>query len=164
MSAAEKGDAIVKLIGGSVMAIAGIGIEDLLNKIGIGDPWSTVLATMFSGMASALFMYLLDKADLFSVKAERREARIKEIFELRKQELMENTRNFDAEVRNAMRWQRIAYEKLQISMDSALEEKDFSKASQVLDGFAEFFQVEIPYNDTESFIKYIKGQKVITIG
>ena len=164
MSAAEKGDAIVKLIGGSVMAIAGIGIEALLNKIGIGDPWSTVLATMFSGMASALFMYLLDKADLFSVKAERREARIKEIFELRKQELMENTRIFDAEVRNAMRRQRIAYEKLQMSMDSALEEKDFSKASQVLDGFAEFFQVEIPYNDTESFIKYIKGQKVITIG
>ena len=163
MSAAEKGDAIVKLVGGSVMAIAGIGIEALLNKIGIGDPWSTVLATMLSGMASALFMYLLDKADLFSVKAERREARIKEIFELRKQELMENTCNFDAEVRNAMRQQRIAYEKLQLSMDSALEEQDFSKASQVLDCFADFFKVEIPYNDTESFIKYVKEQKVITI-
>lgn len=59
MTAAQKGDAIIKLIGGSVIAIAGIGIESLLNKIGIGEPWSIVLSTMLSGIASALFMYLL---------------------------------------------------------------------------------------------------------
>ena len=45
----------------------------------------------------------------------------------------------------------------------ALEEKDFAKVSKVLDGFAEFFQVEIPYSDTESFVKYVKEHKVITI-
>ena len=67
MSAAEKGDAIIKLLGGSVIAIAGIGLESLINKIGIGEPWSVVLSTMLSGIASALFMYLLNKADIFSV-------------------------------------------------------------------------------------------------
>ncbi|MBO4648203.1 MAG: DNA repair protein [Lentisphaeria bacterium] len=163
MTPAEKGDAIIKLIGGSVMALAGIGIEALLNRIGIGDPWSTVLATMLSGIASALFMYLLDKADLFSVKAEKREQRIKEIFELRKKDLLEDTRHFDAAVRATMRKQRIAYEQLQMSMDSALEEKDFDKTSQVLNDFAEFFQVTIPYGDTQSFIKYVKSNEVITI-
>ncbi len=33
MTPAQKGDAIIKLIGGSVVAIAGIGIEALLAKI-----------------------------------------------------------------------------------------------------------------------------------
>ena len=163
MTPAEKGDAIIKLIGGSVMALAGIGIESLLNRIGIGDPWSTVIATMLSGIASALFMYLLDKADLFSVKAEKREQRIKEIFELRQKDLEEDTKHFDSAVRALMREQRIAYEQLQISMDSALKEKDFDKTSRVLDGFAEFFQVTLPYDNTQSFIEYVRRNKVITI-
>ena len=46
MTPAQKGDAIIKLIGGSVVAIAGIGIEALLAKIGIGEPWSVILSTM----------------------------------------------------------------------------------------------------------------------
>ena len=83
MSPAQKGDAIIKLIGGSVIAISGVALESLLNKIGIGEPWSVVLSTMLSGIASALFMYILNKADLFSTKAEKRYERVKEIFDER---------------------------------------------------------------------------------
>ena len=163
-SAAEKGDAIIKLIGSSVMALAGIGIEALLNRIpGVGK-FSVVLATMLSGIASALFMYLLDKADLFSVKAEKREQRIKEIFELRIEDLKNDTRTFDASVRNKIREQRIAYEKLSASMDSALEHDDFSAVSKSLDGFAAFFHVTLPYQDNDSFIRYVKTHPVIRIG
>ena len=79
MTPAQKGDAIIKIIGGSVLAISGVAVESLLNKIGIGEPWSVVLATMISGIASALFMYVLDKADIFSTKAENRRDRIIEI-------------------------------------------------------------------------------------
>ena len=162
-SPAEKGDAIIKLIGGSVMALAGIGVESLLNKIGIGDPWSTVLATMISGISAALFMYLLDKADLFSVKAERREARIKEIFALRKQELIKDSREFDSISRMKMKKQRIAYEQLKLSINDALSQKDFAQVSRTLDGFADFFQITLPYSDSTSFVQYIKSHQVIKI-
>ena len=70
---AQKGDAIVKIIGGSVIGIAGLTIGSILNKIGIGEPWSDIISTILSGIASALFMYMLDKVDLFSVKAEKKE-------------------------------------------------------------------------------------------
>lgn len=162
-SPAEKGDAIIKLVGGSVMALAGIGVESLLNQIGIGDPWSTVLATMISGISAALFMYLLDKVDLFCVKAERREARIKEIFELRKQELIEDCRQFDSSARATLKKQRIAYEQLKASIDDALSQKNFSQVSRTLDNFAVFFQITLPYRDSASFVQYIKDHPVIKI-
>ena len=89
MTPAQKGDAIIKIIGGSVLAISGVAVESLLNKIGIGEPWSVVLATMISGIASALFMYVLDKADIFSTKAENRRDRIIEIFDERIKDINE---------------------------------------------------------------------------
>ena len=64
MTTAQKGDAIIKILGGSVITICGIGIEALINKLGIGEPWSVVLATMMSGIASVLFMFSLDRMDL----------------------------------------------------------------------------------------------------
>ena len=64
MTAAQKGDAIIKILGGSVIAICGIGIEALLNKIGVTEPWSVILSTMLSGIASTMFMFLLDKIDI----------------------------------------------------------------------------------------------------
>lgn len=47
MTTAQKGDAIVKLLGGSVIAICGIGIEALLNKIGVTEPWSVICQQCF---------------------------------------------------------------------------------------------------------------------
>ena len=113
MSPAQKGDAIIKLIGGSVIAISGVALESLLNKIGIGDPWSVVLSTMLSGIASALFMYILNKADLFSTKAERRYERVKEIFDERIKDVQEATELFDRVALETMKEQRLQFESIQ---------------------------------------------------
>lgn len=79
MSLAEKGDAIIKIVGGGVIAICGIGLESLMNKLSILEPWSIVLSTMLSGIASVIFMTMLDKMDLFNAKAEKRQKRIDDI-------------------------------------------------------------------------------------
>ena len=109
-------------------------------------------------------MYLLDKADLFSLKASRREQRIKEIFELRKKDLDEDTKHFDLAVRNKMREQRIAYERYCAALDKSLDAHDSSAVSEALDDLAAYFNVKLPYHDTESFVDFVKNNPDIKIG
>ena len=79
-TAAEKADAIIKLLGGSVAALCGVGIDYLLSKIPLlPEDIRRVLSTMFGGIASALVMYSLDRIDMFNIKGEKRNARMKEL-------------------------------------------------------------------------------------
>ena len=88
----EKGDAIIKVLGGSAVAICGIGINMLLEKIpALSEEGRSVISTLLSGLASILLFYALDSADLFNVKEEKRKQRIKEVFEMRIQDVKEKT-------------------------------------------------------------------------
>lgn len=145
MSPSEKGDAIVKLLGGSVIAIAGIGIEALINKIGIGEPWSIVLATMLSGIASALFMYLLDKADLFSVKAEKRRNRIIEIFDERIKDINEASTDLDQYI-DTLTTQRNTFENILKSINVSIDDNNVDDINNGLDAMGSFMGV-----DTEQY-------------
>jgi hypothetical protein len=95
-TAAEKGDALVKLLGGSVVALCGIGINTLLEKLPmLNEEGREVISTLLSGLASILLFYALDKADLFNVKKDKREKRLNEVFEMRIAEIKENTSSFE---------------------------------------------------------------------
>lgn len=155
MSPAEKGDAIIKLIGGSVIAIAGIGVEALINKIGIGEPWSVVLATMLSGVASALFMYVLDKADIFSVKAEKRRNRIIEIFDERIKEISEASEQLDEYTIERLKCQREEFENIKDSIDEGFENSNIDKINAGLYKMAKFMGVELEYSNTDEFCEYM---------
>lgn len=161
MSPAEKGDAIIKLIGGSVIAIAGIGIEALLNKIGIGDPWSNVLSTMLSGIASALFMYMLDKADLFSVKAEKRRDRINEIFDERIKDIRDASEMCNTIAIETLKQQREEFEDIRGKIDNGLKENNITSINAGLYKMAKFFQVDLPYSNTEEFCDYMDSEEAI---
>lgn len=84
-SASEKGDAILKLIASSATIFAGIGIETWLNSIGIGEPWSIILASILSAVLTSLTLYLLNKMDLFGVNRELKSKRIDEILSMKTQ-------------------------------------------------------------------------------
>lgn len=144
MTTAEKGDAIIKILGGSVIAICGIGIEALLNKIGIGEPWSVVLSTMLSGIASTLFMLLLDRIDLFDVKEEKRRQRINEIFDLRIKDIQEKTQVFDAAAQEAIR---SSYEKSQsflATIEQSFANEDYESLNTALVKYRQFLLPETP--------------------
>jgi len=163
MTPAQKGDAIVKLIGGSVIAIAGIGIESLLNKIGIGEPWSIVLSTMLSGIASALFMYLLDKADIFSVKAEKRHDRIIEIFDERIKEIEEAADTYNIIAIETLKKQREEFEDISGRIDQGLSEDNILSINQGLYEMAKFMNVDLEYSDTEEFCDYMDSNSAISL-
>lgn len=164
MSSAEKGDAIVKLIGGSVSAIAGIGIDMLLESAGIPESWTVPLSTMLTGIVSAVFMCILERADLFSVKGERRNARLKEVFEERVADMRADASNFSMAVNRKLIANREQFDALDSAIDKALSLHDIRAVDVALNGMAKFFEVSLPYEDQQSFVRYWKSQSIIRIG
>ncbi|WP_249419085.1 hypothetical protein [Citrobacter sp. RHB25-C09] len=81
-SPAQKGDAILKLIVGSLSVFASIGIESWLNSLGLGEPWSIIVSSVISAVVTTLTMYLLDKIDLFGVNKVLKAQRIEEVLSL----------------------------------------------------------------------------------
>lgn len=81
-SPAQKGDAILKLIVGSLSVFASIGVESWLNSLGLGEPWSIIVSSVLTAVVTTLTMYLLDKLDLFGVNKTLKAQRIEEVLNL----------------------------------------------------------------------------------
>lgn len=163
MTPSQKGDAIIKIFGGSIIAISGIGIEAILNKIGIGEPWSIVLSTMLSGIASALFMYILDKVDLFSTKAEKRRDRINEIFDERISDIQTVSESFDLVAIDTLLKQHQEFEEINESILNGLSKNSIDDINQGLYKIAEFFKVDLPYSNTSEFVDYFDCEEAIDL-
>lgn len=153
MSAAQKGDAIIKILGSSVIAISGIGIEVLLNKIGIGEPWSIVCSTILSGIASALFMLLLDKIDLFNIKADKRRQRIEEIFDERIKDIREAERTFNAAAIETMRIQNLQFAEIKNGIWAGINENNIDAINSGLFELAKFMHINLGYNNQKEFVE-----------
>ena len=162
MTPAQKGDAIVKLIGGSVIAIAGVGIEVLLNKLEIKEPWSVILSTMLSGIAAASFMFLLDKIDIFSVKAEKRRDRIIEIFNERIHDIEEAAETYNEAAIETLKQQREEFEGISSKIDEALNADDIEAVNEGLYDMADFMDVDLGYSDTDEFCDYMDSESVLS--
>ena len=152
MSAAEKGDAIIKILGGSVIAICGIGIEALLNKIGIMEPWSIILSTILSGIVSSLFMLLLDKIDLFSVKAEKRRKRIEEIFDERIKDIKDAEQTFNNAAIETMRSQKLQFIEIEKNINEGIQSNDINSINSALFSLASFMNVDLGYKNQTEFV------------
>lgn len=164
MSPAKKGDAIIKIIGGGVIGIAGVLIDSLLSDVlHLPESISVVLSTMLSGIASCLFMYLLDKADLFSVKAENRRNRIIEIYDERINDIELSKARFDMAAIETLRKQRLDFEAITDGINTAIAENDINKINEGLYKMADFMKIELSYNNTDEFVEYFDSSDVITI-
>lgn len=83
-TAQEKADAVVKIVGASAVSLIGIGIDAWLSGFPqLPEQFRGIISTFASGIAGMLVFWALDKADLFNVKADRRNKRIMEVFALR---------------------------------------------------------------------------------
>jgi hypothetical protein len=164
MTPAQKGDAIIKILGGSVIAICGIGIEALLNKIGVPDPWSVVLSTMLSGIVSTLFMLLLDKIDLFSVKAEKRRMRIEEIFDERINDIKEAESTLNSAAIEKMSEQSLQFTAIKINIWDGIESNNIDSINSGLFKLASFMQIDLGYTNQNEFVeKFDNGELEIAL-
>ena len=138
-TAAEKGDAIVKLLGGSVVALCGIGINTLLEKLPmLNEEGREVISTLLSGLASILLFYTLDKADLFNVKKDKREQRLNEVFEMRIAEIKENTSSFENAACEAIKNSYLKSREILTQIRLAAEQDDYVSLNVALQQYHEF--------------------------
>lgn len=152
MTTAQKGDAIIKILGGSVISICGIGIEALLNRIGIPEPWTVILSTLLSGIASTMFMLLLDRVDLFSVKAEKRRMRIEEIFDERIKDIKEATENFNISALETMAIQKQKFDDIKNVIWGGINNNNIDTINSGLYELASFMRIDLGYTNQEEFV------------
>ena len=144
MTIAQKGDAILKLVGGSVCALCGIGIDMMLEKLQfIPEDFRSVFSVLLSGLASVLVFYALDKADLFNVKKERREQRIKEIFEERVKDIKEATNNFEITVLDKIRKQKLEFDSIMNQLSYAISINNTKVLNEALIKQANLFGIRL---------------------
>ena len=142
-TAAEKGDAIVKLLGVSVVALCGIGISSLLEKLPmLNEEGREVVSTLLSGLASILLFYALDKADLFNVKKDKREKRLNEVFEMRIAEIKENTSSFENATSEAIKKSYLQSREILTQIRLAAEKDDYESLNMALQQYHGFMLPE----------------------
>lgn len=161
MTPSQKGDAIIKILGGGVIAISGVAIEAILTKISIDEPWSVILSTMLSGIASALFMYILNKADIFSVTAEKRRDRIVEVFNERIKDINEAAESCNVVAIETLRKQRNEFEEINSQIDNGIKTNDIDVINTGLNKMAAFMHVDLEYSNLEEFCDYIDSDDKI---
>jgi hypothetical protein len=144
-------------VGGSLVAL-------LVDVVISGDGlFNDLLKAVLGGVAAAGLMYLLNKLDLFSEVAERRLARINEIFDARISDIKESTRLLDMTVSQKLKEQCLRFHELRNRIHEALDEQDYVNVNETLDGVADFFNVPIPYASPKEFVKMLQQDKPILI-
>lgn len=159
MTSAQKGDAITKILGGSVITICGIGIEEMVNRIGIGEPWSVVISTMLTGIASCLFMFLLDRIDLFNLNAERRQKRIEDIFDERIKDIKDRREIIRSVTAETIMENKRQFHDIEDCIWNAIKNNDSKSINDALFRLAEFMKVDLGYKNREEFIKEFDNTK-----
>ncbi len=157
-TSAEKGDAIIKILGGCVVALTGVGVEALLNKIGVGSPWDAVISTIISGIASATFMYALDKLDLFSAKAEKRAARIEDIFNERVKDIQEAQQSLNKVALQTLLNQQRQFDTIHTNIKNALTNNDLNSLNSSLYKMADLMNVKLSYSNTQECMDYLDSE------
>lgn len=165
-TAAERGDAAVKLIGSSLIAILGGMLIDKIfgaDSSGIKGVFKEICSCLLSGCGTMLFILLMDKIDLFSAKEEKRRARINEIFAARWREMEERARCVRVEAVKRMAERRLKFDELIEGAEQAIEQQDTHAVMLYSYSLAEFFEVDLEYTDTDDFIRWWDQQEVVRI-
>lgn len=162
MSAAQKGDAIIKILGGTVVASLGIFLDQFFknNASFIPENFRVVVSTMLTGIASAFLLYVLDKVDLFNVKKDIREQRLNEIFEERRIEIEMACKDVHDAVVNKIRETYIKTSSLFIDIKNALGVNDYKNVNNSLLQIAKVIGTSLPYETEEEFIQLKNTRKL----
>ena len=118
---------------------------------------------MLSGIASALFMYVLNKADIFSVKAEKRRNRIIEIFEERINDINEAADTCNIVAIETLRKHREQYENINEKINNGMKSDNINEINDGLYRMANFFNIDLEYSNTDEFCEYMDSEEVLCL-
>lgn len=164
ITSSQKADAITKLLATTVITFLGAYFEESILGILNGTPFEflkDIIMIMLTGVASTIVVWLLDQADIFSVKDEKRMLRVKEIFQLRVQAIKENTDIFEKSSIEVLAKQKLQFKKISSEMNYAINHHlDInSSVSQI----ADFMYIELTVKSTDQFLHLLESNKELHI-
>lgn len=164
---AQKADAITKIIASAVVPILIFSFEETILvglKFLIGTPLEflkDVAMIILSGLASTLVVWLLDQIDLFSVKGEKRLARVKEIFELRIETIKQNTDIFEKTSIETLAKQKLQFKNIIGNMNIAIDNNQ--NINQSVYEIANFMEIDLKVKSTDEFLNLLSNSKELKI-
>jgi hypothetical protein len=164
MSAAQKGDAIVKMLATTVITFISAYFEEQILGFLAGSPLEflkDVIIIILSGIASTVVVWSLDQADLFSLKTEKRLARVKEIFKLRVETIKKNTDIFEKSGLEVLAKQKVAFESIKYDMRSSIESG--IDVNETVYDLADFLQVDLAVKQTDDFVAMLLSSDTVKI-
>lgn len=168
VSKAQKADAITKIIASAVVPILIFSFEEtVLTSLKFLDKTpleflKDVAMIILSGLATTLVVWLLDQIDLFSVKGEKRLARVKEIFELRIETIKKNTDIFEKTSIEILAKQKLQFKNIIANMNVAIDNNQ--NINQSVYELANFMQIDLKVKSTDEFLNLISNSKNLIIG
>ena len=164
MSAAQKGDAIVKMLATTVITFISAYFEEQILGFLAGSPLEflkDVIIIILSGIASTVVVWSLDQADLFSLKTEKQLARVKEIFKLRVETIKKNTDIFEKSGLEVLAKQKVAFESIKYDMRSSIESG--IDVNETVYDLADFLQVDLAVKQTDDFVAMLLSSDTVKI-
>jgi len=116
---------------------------------------------MLTGIASTVVVWLLDQADVFSVKDEKRMMRVKEIFELRIETIKKNTDIFEKASLETLTKQKLQFRKIADNMNHSIEKN--LPVNETVYQMADFMQINLKVKSTDDFLYLLSTNEKIVI-
>ncbi|MEA2029621.1 MAG: hypothetical protein U9N49_11685 [Campylobacterota bacterium] len=167
VSPAQKADAITKIIASAIVPILLFAFEEtILSGLKFLDetPFGflkDVAMIILSGLATTLVVWLLDQIDLFSVKDEKRLARVKEVFALRIENIKNNTDIFEKELLEVLAKQKLQFKKVMDNMNHAIDNNQ--NVNDSVYQVADFMQIDLKVKTTDDFMHMLATNKNLNI-
>jgi hypothetical protein len=153
----QKADAILKLLATTVVTLVVEYFQEQLMGFLSGTPFEIlkdIITLMVSGIASSLVVYFLDKLDLFSVEDEMRVQRVREVFDIRIQQVKENTDAFEAASIEKLAKDKLKFRSITEKMSDAIYSK--SNVNETVYDMADFMEIDLKIKSTDDFMDLLK--------
>lgn len=164
LSSAQKADAITKLLATTVVTFLGAYFEESILGFMKGEPlelFKDVIMIMLTGIATTVVVWLLDQADIFSVKDEKRMMRVKEIFELRIEAIKKNTDIFEKASLEALAKQKLQFRKIADDMIYAIDNN--LPVNETVYQMADFMKIDLKVKSTDDFLHLLSTNEKLAI-
>lgn len=167
ISPAQKADAIMKVIASAIVPILIFSFEEtILTGLKFLDttPFGflkDVAMILLSGLATTLVVWLLDQIDIFSVKDEKRLARVKEIFELRIETIKKNTDIFEQASMEVLTKQKLQFRRIVENLNQSI--KNNRSVNDEVYQMADFMRIDLKIKSTDQFLQFLSTNEKITI-
>ena len=164
LSAAQKADAILKLLATTVTTMVVEHFENQLLGFISGtplEPLKDILSIVVSGILSSIVVYLIDKMDLFSLDAKKRTQRIQQIFAMRVQQLKENTDAFEEASITKIAQDRLKFRTVSENMAKSIAANE--DVNESVYKMADFMKIDLKIKSTDHFMDLLNKAEPLVV-